>query len=1154
MEIRAQAFAFTTNDEVNNMTFYNYELVNRSTFTLTETYFGQWVDADLGGPQDDYVGCDVVRGLGYCYNGDEFDEDASGALGYGEQPPAIGVDFFQGPFQDNDGIDNAVGIGDNEALNGVGYGDGIIDNERFGMRRFLYHNRNTQPTGDPTAGAEYYNYLRSIWRDGNRMSYGGTGYNPGDPTAIEADFMFPDNTDPLGWGTDGVPQPPWNEVNSGNPPFDRRFMQSAGPFTLSPGAVNNITVGVVWARATSGGAFESVQALRRADDKTQALFDNCFRILNGPDAPDMSIQELDKELIIYLSNRSVSNNFNEEYAEVNPFLIAPDSVDTNSDGNVDLALTDAEKVLFSTYRFQGYQVYQVKDASVSTADLANPDLSRLVYQCDIADGVDQLVNFTFDPELNGNVPEEKVNGADQGIRRSFRVIEDKFAEGDNRLVNHKTYYFIAIAYAFNNYGGDVGALAFVEEEYDPNDPLKLGGQLEPYLGSRKAATGGIRVFSGIPHNTNVESGGTVINSEYGDGVELTRVEGSGNGGNFLLLTDESVEAIMDGEPWKEANITYQRGAGPVQIQVIDPLNVKGSPYTLRVIDSISLPELTTATWRLESNDLAEFIESPRSIAVENEQLLFDQGISIVMGQVEEPTTEGSVNNGFLGATISFDDESNRWLTGLADAEGSDPSNWIRSGVSSDPDAPEFDDFLGLDDTEVYEDVLGGTWAPFRLTTPQVHGPSPNNLLNILNEMNYLQSVNVVITNDRTKWTRCPVLEMHDDATQSEGGVPKGFVRVARSVDQNGVIGADNDTLPSDDINSPNYISAFGMGWFPGYAINVETGERLNMAFGEDSWLQAENGRDMLWNPTDQITEGPFNNVRYGGKHYIYVFRNNDVEDGRGTATNPNSRMPMYDAGEFMVNSLRVAPQVSSEQFRNVFKAAMWVGFPLLEEGFTNPIYDDKGIVNNVTIRLRVSTPYVGYGTGTVLNQGDNLVTGNTYLVNLGPIVHDGRTFNRGEYFIARNTDFTASGGSGDLENLLYETVNGGQPLYNFNTSDLAATKNVLAIAKDALDDINVVPNPYYAYSTYEDNKNDNRVKIINLPQTCEVKIYTLNGTLVRTFKKDDPTITSLDWDLKNFANTPIAGGTYIIHIDVPGVGETVIKWFGATRPVDLDSF
>jgi hypothetical protein len=80
-----------------------------------------------------------------------------------------------------------------------------------------------------------------------------------------------------------------------------------------------------------------------------------------------------------------------------------------------------------------------------------------------------------------------------------------------------------------------------------------------------------------------------------------------------------------------------------------------------------------------------------------------------------------------------------------------------------------------------------------------------------------------------------------------------------------------------------------MGWFPGYAINVETGERLNMAFGEDSWLQAENGADMIWNPTDKtVTEGPFDDTRLGGKHYIYVFRNNIVSESQ-------SAYPLYDS-------------------------------------------------------------------------------------------------------------------------------------------------------------------------------------------------------------------------------------------------------------------
>jgi flagellar hook assembly protein FlgD len=98
--------------------------------------------------------------------------------------------------------------------------------------------------------------------------------------------------------------------------------------------------------------------------------------------------------------------------------------------------------------------------------------------------------------------------------------------------------------------------------------------------------------------------------------------------------------------------------------------------------------------------------------------------------------------------------------------------------------------------------------------------------------------------------------------------------------------------------------------------------------------------------------------------------------------------------------------------------------------------------------------------------------------------------------------------------------------------------------------INIVPNPYYAYSDYERGRLDTRVKITNLPDVCEIKIYTTNGKLVRTFKKDSP-ITSIDWDLNNHKGIPIASGVYLIHVSVPGIGDRIVKFYGAMREVDL---
>jgi hypothetical protein len=350
-------------------------------------------------------------------------------------------------------------------------------------------------------------------------------------------------------------------------------------------------------------------------------------------------------------------------------------------------------------------------------------------------------------------------------------------------------------------------------------------------------------------------------------------------------------------------------------------------------------------------------------------------------------------------------------------------------------------------------------------------------------MRNLRSVDIVFTSDKSKWTRCPVLEMQDDVNLAEGGAAKFDLRKSPSRDKEG----------KDDGSG-----TIGMSWFPGYAINVETGERLNMAFGEDSWLIGDNGRDMIWNPTssftDNFTNGYSTGIRFGGKHYIYVF---------GHSANTSSDMPIYDEGKFIREKL-LANQVAEKQ--RVFKDCMWAGIPLKFENTTL-------LATDIKIKIRVARPYNRFLAG-------NAVLNNAYDPNAPKAA------------VAQNADF---------------------PLYSFGTGDLAAIKGNEDVSKNALDLINVVPNPYFAYSAYEQNTIDNLVKITNLPQNCVISIYTVNGTLIRRFQKDDPK-TSLDWDLKNQKNVPIASGLYLIHVNVPDVGEKVVKFFGTMRPIDLDQF
>jgi hypothetical protein len=1163
MEIKAQAFAFQTQDEVNSMTFYNYTLINRGTQTLTNTFFGQWVDPDLGGADDDYIGCDVQRGLGYAYNGDNNDESQGAAIGYGFQPPAIGVDFFEGPYQDSDGIDNPgpnpdsaqTQISFNEAFAGngipyggigIGYGDNIVDNERFGMRRYMYFTNNA-PTSqsDPQVAVHYYNYLRGIWRDGTELTHGGTGYAPSNPNGVVSQYAFPGDTDPVNWGTAGIDpgSTTWSEAGESNPAGDRRFVQSAGPFTLSPGDFNNITVGVVWARAATGGPFASVLAVRTADDKAQALFDNCFRILDGPDAPDIAVQELDKEIILYISNNlPISNNFHEQYTEFDP-TIPPFTAVIDEDGQP----TGETIANDQFYRFQGYQIYQVKDETVDVSDVTDPSLARLAFQVDVRDGITQLINYVLDPVMGLPVPNLRADGADEGIKHSFRVNRDLFATDDDRLINFKRYYYVAIAYGSNLY-----------QDYDPNT---LTGQQNQYLAGRKSPAGPIRIITAIPHIPAPETYGTVSTSSFGDGFEITRVEGSGNGRLDVELTAKSVSDIMDGSPWKADELTYQRGRGPVNIKVVDPLNVKEGKYRLRLFNDVigQNPDGTpiyessidSAKWSLENMTTGEIINSSRTIEYAYEQIIPDFGISVEIEQYEYDFfgRPGETRAEFLSWSVNFSDPNRAWLFGIEDTDDFTLQNWIMSGrVNEDPEPevyegapcyrildggneidPSFfndlahvtlDETFPIDGDKMYDNIFGGTIAPFRLVRPYNCGPSPlisnakegeggNNARKSL--LSDLQNIDIIYTPDRELWSRVPVLEMQSNPELAENGGLKLRPRVRASVDKFGNPTPDGVTTPSTNPNDPNYISATGMGWFPGYVINVGTGERLNMAFGEDSYLAADNGRDMIWNPSPRIFTQPLFSEVFGGQHYVYIFKNNRLN------TENNSTMPGYDAGQYLMDNLSLP--INLPGYRAFWKDCIYVQSPLT---FGLLPLEDGLIPTETRLSIRVAKPYAKYATLEDLGVLDYSETGSV-LNPLNPT-------------------------------LLSQSENDWYPMYEFSIDNTQSTVlNNIDAAKEALDLINIVPNPYYAYSEYETSRLDNRVKFTNLPPECTIKIFTVNGTLVRTFGKDNP-LTFLDWDLKNEARIPVAGGVYIIHVSVPDVGERVLKWFAVMRPTDLNNF
>lgn len=1085
MEVQVQAFGYTTNDELNDMTFQRYKLINRATDRIDSMFFAMWVDPDLGCSDDDYIGCDTAKSLMYIYNQDQVDGQpgatcAGGVTTYGSKIPLLGVDYFRGP-------EIFVRVADTTTVDPIDSTDVAVE---LGMNSFMYYNRGgNQGQTDPTLPVEYYRYITGTWRDGTPLTYGGSGYNPGDPTAKRIRYCFtePPN-DPTGWSMCTA-----NLANN-----DRRTLQASGPFTLKPGAVNELIIGVPWVPDIDYPC-PDMENLFRADKLAQGLFDNCFELLDGPDAPTADWIELNKEVVVVLTNKPFpeSNNFNKENEDYQQLdFLAPDSLkDSDNPAERDLA----------TYKFEGYKIYQLRSENVSAKDYDNPEQGRLVYEVDVKNGVNKIYNWeeTRDPATNKKVyyPVIQVDGADKGIRHTFSITEDKFASGnDKRLINHKKYYFSVVAYAYNNYG-----------TFDPfAQPAK--GQQRPYLTGRR----NIEIKTVIPRPIVDLS----LNTVYGEGVVITRLEGAGVGGNFVDLDDETRNNIL--ATGFDSTLTYQPGRGPLTVTIFNPFEVKDGEYELKLVDgNLTDTKLDDTTrWELRKLPDGELIIAEKTIAKLNEQIILQYGFSITIAQSGEPGQKLDERNGAIGAEVEYTNPDDAWLFGWSDDLFGNPFfNFVKTGALEEDET--------LDPNQGLSTLGNGWFVPYVLadwdtdaTEIPVLTPAWTNTLNNAAVGNRVQklaglpNVDIVLTSDKSKWSRCAVIETAASVFTSDTAVVKlqnngnkgrlmFDTRYSLSVGKND---SNNDGLPDPDgelnattapgnVGIPTNLQGkevYGMGWFPGYAIDVETGRRLNIFFGENSGFSSAlnpnfTGRDMLWNPTDQFTDPDLPNfwggAVLGGHHWIYVMNTN------------------YDSCSALRK--RITPEFGTPttKVQQVGRIA-WAGMIQLATGYKMKSLNEGLIPNDTRIKLRVDNAYQ-----TWYNDDDaNKKT--------------------------------------------------GHPKYLFKIQGREPSALTEVAVENALDSVKMVPNPYYGFSEYESSQFSNTVKITNLPGKCTVTIYSLDGKFIRQYIRDEAYMPyqqispAIEWDLKNNRGIPIASGVYLVHVKAPDMGERTLKWFGIGRQYD----
>ncbi|MBL7910513.1 MAG: T9SS type A sorting domain-containing protein [Bacteroidia bacterium] len=269
VEIQVSAYAYNcpavlaSYPELNNTTFYNYKVFNRSSIQYNSTMVGIWSDVDLGNYTDDYIGCDPQASIGYAYNADSLDGS------YGNFPPITSYQVLKGPLANPmDAVDN----------NHNGLIDEPMEDTRF--NNFMYYNNNIgafpPQTNNPGVAIHYYNYMRSIWLDGSPLKGDSTGYLYGNSSPA-IPYAYPGNPQ-LNTG--------WNEYTKNNLKGDRRFIIGNGPFTFLPNAVFEMDFSVLTTFDSSATGHKNIAKMKNQNAVVKNFYDlankpSCIALVSG---------------------------------------------------------------------------------------------------------------------------------------------------------------------------------------------------------------------------------------------------------------------------------------------------------------------------------------------------------------------------------------------------------------------------------------------------------------------------------------------------------------------------------------------------------------------------------------------------------------------------------------------------------------------------------------------------------------------------------------------------------------------------------------------------------------------------------------------------------------------------------------------------------